>query len=386
MLRGFFASLEEHAFGVIPARDLLPVGADALRSLRAEGIVTSAPRAETFPCGALDCARVVCESDGRLVAACAREPPECETVAIAPSDLEQAAVSIAALVRVLRRELRIDPPRRAPFGRVAGEGIANLGEQGQAAPRDVFLVLRPRSPAFAPLLALREHAPRPTLVLVPTLASLETEVLVAHAAGAKVEIDALAELLAVGDGRIEAVRRLRAPPPRSVEAPRTEVAARPLVPRPRRWEDMLMHALDGETVIVRVGWRTQRLTHIDLGMARRNRKPRRIFLLLLAVCAGGGGFRWRDFGKFEAVKQLVTQLRKALSAAFGIEADPFREFSYEHQWRAKFGAGVGELEALPRAWEGETRDDGAESAWAVAFEDWEGRAAPGKGKRKPAAD
>jgi hypothetical protein len=59
----------------------------------------------------------------------------------------------------------------------------------------------------------------------------------------------------------------------------------------------------------------------------------RHFLLLLAVCAGNGEFRWEQVGDFDAVKKLVSRLRSAMCKAFGIEEDPFHGFSYESQWR-----------------------------------------------------
>jgi hypothetical protein len=66
--------------------------------------------------------------------------------------------------------------------------------------------------------------------------------------------------------------------------------------------------------------------------------------MLLAICAGHGEFRWRDFGGFGAVRQAVSVLRGKLREAFGLEGDPFCE--WKNGWRAKFFASseVGEEE------------------------------------------
>jgi hypothetical protein len=37
-------------------------------------------------------------------------------------------------------------------------------------------------------------------------------------------------------------------------------------------------------------------------------------------------------------RQVVARLRKALKAVFGLEKDPFHDFSHDDQWRTRFRA------------------------------------------------
>jgi hypothetical protein len=381
-VRAFFAFVERHGGNVVLtselARALERDGDDVWQALRAEAIVRDAEPAKTWPCEHIGCARLVVadERSGHL-ALCTREPVECETLTLGSEQLAQQHVSMDRLLAVARRELRIDgsEPTDRDGGRGARQPVC-IGEQGVASPRDVFWMPRAHSAALEPFLAMREHAPRPTLLLLPTLTGLEAHVAVRHAAGAKVEIDALAEALGVRDGRIVALRRLRAAPapapePDTSGAADSSAPACPLVPRARCWEDVRIQALDGETVLVIVGRRKQRLTCFDLGLASKSRKPVRAWEMLLAVCAGEGSFRWKQFRTFGNAKTILWRLRKALCAAFGIADDPFHDFSYEDQWRAKFRAGVGGLDeqgAPDVAWTGEK-----ESAWSVASEAWDGK-------------
>jgi hypothetical protein len=397
-VRRFFVELELHGAGVLFARELACTSEEEA-ALRAEGIVDEATLADRWECSEIGCARKVVHTEDGFVAVCTRESDFCETVVLAREQLRQVHVSLSALVVVVRRELRIEEPHGT--AREASEPLY-LGEQGTVFARDVFLELRPRASSFAPFLALREHAPRPTLVLVPALASLGSELVVRHAAGAKVEIDALGEALAVRDGRVRAAPRLRAVrPPRAVVAATvaatTPASTATLVPQARRWAHLTILAIDKHTVLVKVGWRRQRLTYVDLDMADGNtREPTILWLMLLAICAGHGQFRGDQSskGKFGSAKTSMTRLRKKLCAAFGVDENPFHPFSYSQGWRAKFVAGMwtadDESSAPERpTWSAEGEADGAESAesaWAVAFEDWEGKALPGKATRAPRED
>ena len=380
-LRPFFALLARHGEGTVSEQELARAAAacghDAYDALRAEGIVLPAPLATTWPCEGLTCARVVGARGEGFVAGCAEAPPRCETVTLARADLAQVRLSLAAVHAVALRELGIASPSSPRRGARTAEP-SYLGEQGVKSPRDVFFALRPRDTDLALFLAAREHAPRPTLLLVAELGAIAHEVVVAHAAGAKVEIDELAAALATRDGAIIAIRRLRATPKPQATADAITVGAHDvgptLGPAVRRWEDLRIRAFKDGTVSVKVGLCAQRLTHVDLGMAhKQTRKPLRHSELLLAVCRGGGPFRWKELGKFVVVKKVVSELRGALCRAFLIDEDPFYDFSYAHQWKAKFQCGVGEDDGRRRG----SRVDGEEDealgrAWGTTFEQWDG--------------
>jgi hypothetical protein len=59
---------------------------------------------------------------------------------------------------------------------------------------------------------------------------------------------------------------------------------------------------------------------------------------VLAICAGHGTFRWKRFGTYKTAKNGVSIVRKLLKAAFGLDEDPFHEFTVAEGWRAKFFA------------------------------------------------
>jgi hypothetical protein len=121
--------------------------------------------------------------------------------------------------------------------------------------------------------------------------------------------------------------------------PKGAIGAAILLPTAKSWRDVTLALVDGETVSVRIGDRFQRLSYIDLGLVTGDTRKMTVqWRLLVACCEGNGTFRWKQFGSFEAAKQVVSRLRKALKAAFGIDDNPFEEFNYDTQWKTRFKA------------------------------------------------
>jgi hypothetical protein len=105
----------------------------------------------------------------------------------------------------------------------------------------------------------------------------------------------------------------------------------------RAWGDLRITVVDGHTLRITCGRTSIRRTYRDLGLhAENSREPTRKWAMLLALCAGHGTFRWRDFGEFRAVSQAMSVLRGKLKRAFGLEEDPFGE--YANGWKARFFA------------------------------------------------
>ncbi len=359
-MHSFLLFLERHGIHTFLAATFYAAVPEPERlALRAARIVRDTVPATTLPCGESDCARAVVESRrGRLTAVCTREPPACVAVDVTRADLDQIALSLDPLLEVVRRIARAEPADR--HSRTPDAILAGVQRGDSAKARDVWLALRPWAPRFRTWLASLDRAPRPSLVLVPTDATLDADITARHGAGAYVELDALSASWALRNGRIAGVRRLRvaAPPPDDEDdapsharAPRSlsDDAARtrarshasptPRPPRATRWRDVDIFLVDATTVLVRVGDRTQRLTHTDLGLAsNRNRKPKKTWELLVVLCAGAGTFKWRRFGTFANASKIVSDLRREMSRAFGIKDDPFESFSYTEQWRTKFRA------------------------------------------------
>jgi hypothetical protein len=103
------------------------------------------------------------------------------------------------------------------------------------------------------------------------------------------------------------------------------------------FDELRVTVVDGYTVRVGCGKRAVRRTYRDLGLhSAMTREPTKKWAILLAVCAGHGTFRWRDFGELHAVSQAVSVLRRGLQDAFGLDDDPFHSFN--NGWRARFFA------------------------------------------------
>jgi hypothetical protein len=353
-LRGFFAWLERHGGATVPRAKLVAAlpGEDGVRTLdalAATGVVREGPRAETLPCGEgiAGCAREVrtlgTSAGGGLsfVGVCGNEPRACATIDVAADELRQVTVSVQDLVHHLRTLLRLAEGGRcegASAGELAVVG-SELREDGSA--RLVVLVVRPRD-TFLEWLESRSRGTRAMLVLLPTSRALPEEAAERHGPGALVEVDTLAEVLQRKGASLALAPRVRPvePPAEPPEEPTPAVETRALrLPLPRRWEDVKIRYVDGETVSVEIDGKYQRVTHIDMGLARRgSRKATKAWDLLLKCCEGRGRFRWNEFGKFENARQVVARLRKALKAAFGLEKDPFHDFSHDDQWRTRFRA------------------------------------------------
>jgi hypothetical protein len=231
------------------------------------------------------------------------------------------------------------PPKALPS---SSEPLLLGAERASSPARDVFLALRPRDDSFPLFLALRERAARPALVLVPTSRAVTADLATRFAPGAHVEIEILEDTLVVRDGAIA-----RVPPLRLVkltEDPATSTPANPARTIAAEigatsWAEIKITVIDGHTLRIQKGQRAIRRTYIDLGLASKgNREPTRKWALLLAICAGHGTFRWKTFGTFDAAKNTIAILRKALRETFGIEDDPFHEFTFAFGWKAKFHA------------------------------------------------
>ena len=99
------------------------------------------------------------------------------------------------------------------------------------------------------------------------------------------------------------------------------------------------------------------------------RRPTQPFRLLRTICEGNGQFVTRKFGSSANGKTLMSDLRAALCAAFGIADDPFKKYSKHYkQWKPNFVA----LAGTPV----EARAMASDAKWlrADAKRDVEGRA------------
>jgi hypothetical protein len=381
-LRGFLRLIEDLGGGELRASELAEAiakdGEGLEDVLRAEGIVRAAGLAKTRPCEIVGCARHVRKlppvggsKRSRLLAVCSRDPAECEIEDVSEGDLAQVTVVLESLLDAVRRALGIERSRAARSGPRALSAVGEpvlLGEQidGGAA-RDVFFVRRPGAPELRVLVAERANVPRATLVLVPTAGALAPEIAARAAVSGKVVVEALADVLLVEKGRIAAAMRLRALPrvaaanatlPESApgpahpaERPRAAGVLGELLPQAKRWNEVTFFNVDEPDKIgVEIARRSAILTAADLGLAekRARRKPTHVFDLLTTICDGNGEFVTKRFGSSAYGKRLVSDLRIALSAAFGIEDDAFHKYSFRSKrWRPKFRALAVRAEPAP---------------------------------------
>jgi hypothetical protein len=108
--------------------------------------------------------------------------------------------------------------------------------------------------------------------------------------------------------------------------------------RAQHWGEVRVRPVDGLTVLVTVGARSARCSHVDLGLASaKSRGPTKAWELLLATCEGRGTFGWREFGDTrDTVRKQVERLSEALCAAVGLDEAPFEPFDANRGWVAKF--------------------------------------------------
>jgi hypothetical protein len=365
-LHGFLDLLASHGGGEIRCWELESAlardGREVRSALRAEGIVRDGPRANTVPCDGLGCAREVRElprgEDGRrrLFGVCTRDPAACEDVEVAEHEVAQHVVSREAFALALQRALRLTPSPGAaastpsPFS-AANPGVSDVLSLGHevagGSPREVLLALRPSAAETRALLA--ERARTPPRILTPPI---------------------LANLLTVRDGRIAEVLRLEVVTAPTAPEPANEPELPPPAPpsplRSRaldglgeitRWSDVTVYDVDEEDLIgVTFGTHLRRLSCVDFGLASiRDRRPRDVFALLKTICRGNGLFGTRAFGSRSNGKRLMSELRGAMRATFGLEGDPFEPYSFrERSWKVKFHA----LAAAPAVLEERKREAG----------------------------
>jgi transcriptional regulator of acetoin/glycerol metabolism len=110
------------------------------------------------------------------------------------------------------------------------------------------------------------------------------------------------------------------------------------LPRARSWGEVGVRRVDGLTVLVTVGARSARFSHVDLGLASaKSRGPTKAWELLLATCEGRGTFAWRRFGDTrDTVRKQVERLTEALCAAVGLDDAAFEPFEPSRGWVARF--------------------------------------------------
>ncbi len=194
------------------------------------------------------------------------------------------------------------------------------------------------------------------LVLVPTDGAVTPALRQRHGSRARVRFVVLSECLGVHGGRICRVDLpVPIPPPlparghgssaQPATASRSARSRAPLLEGSPTWPELTILELDSQTILVRSGRRSLRVTAEDLGLAGKvSRRPMVAFTMLLAFCDGGGRLKSRRFGNAQATKTTLSRLRRKLRDAFGIDEDPFFEFQRGVGWRARFHVSSGESE------------------------------------------
>jgi hypothetical protein len=323
-----------------------------LAALRGAGILRAASPLTTVPCDVKgkQCFRNVTREG---IGICKDGKRTCADVKVDPADIAQEEISPSDLVRALRVLYAAEPRGLTTPGAFANDRPLSVGWQaGDKPERQVVLA----TSAQASHLAL-SHA-RPMLVLVPTARVLTPALRAQHGPGAFTRVEVLAETLVVRGQKL--ARQDAGDPPASTRArapvssrgapaspPAAAVKARPKglpamvlrIQGAKKWRDVQLYLVDGHTLRVDVAGEARRCTYVDFGLAHaKNRKPLKEWLVLAAVCEGGGSFQWRPFGDHPAVQKVVSRLRARLKAIFGLRETPFAQFSFHHGWRARFRA------------------------------------------------
>ena len=141
----------------------------------------------------------------------------------------------------------------------------------------------------------------------------------------------------------EAQREAAAPAPANdarASGPKAKSVAHRL-PRATRWNEVTFYSVEDERSIgVEIDGRACVFTASELGLAiDRTGEPVRAFTLLRRICDGNGVFDTRPWGSRDNGKQIVSELRRALSAALEIAASPIESYSkHTKSWKPRFRA------------------------------------------------
>jgi hypothetical protein len=275
-LARLFAWVEDCAPGPLRLSLLaeLPEGAKA--ALFDAGVLCHASPAASLPCAEhADCYREVrtvgARARVRLVALCTREPPECLALDVAPDDIAQASIDVAALARLLADLAHA----RGPEPRGAPHEILRLGRL-DADPRcEAFFVARPERVPLVAFFSSRDRAGAPARLLVPTARRLPADV------ASRGEIVVLDGALTFEAGRFALRGVSPGPSLRVVRGGGREKGPAPApMPAAARWMEVCFERIDGHTVLVRVGERTARRTFQDFGMMNeKTREPKKARLV-----------------------------------------------------------------------------------------------------------
>jgi hypothetical protein len=330
----------------VASKDLAAqVGAEELAALRAAGILRPASPLTVVPCDARggQCFRNVTREG---MGVCRDGKRSCPDVKVDPADIAQEEISPSDLVRALRVVYGAEPRGLPTAGAFLNDRPVSVGWlPGDKPERQV--VLATTIDAVRNALA---HG-RPMLVLAPTARIVTPALRAQHGPTAWSRVEVLAETL-VARGQKLARQDVEGPPPstrtRAPASSRTEaVKGRTKgLPAPvvriegaKKWRDVQLYLVDGHTLRVDVARESRRCTYVDFGLAHaKNRRPLKEWQLLVAVCEGGGSFKWRPFGDHTAVQKVVSRLRARLKSIFGLRESPFAQFSFHHGWRPYFRA------------------------------------------------
>lgn len=323
-------------------RELADALGDAtLAVLERAGVVARAGIVHTYPCEdhGPGCPRIVRLVPGtrRALAVCGRDEPFCSTLRLTEDDVAASRLDVDALAAKLAALAGVPAAER----RTSAAPLLSLGVLRTWQPATELLFAPWVSdPAFVGALAERATAERPAVVLVPTLDDVPAWAAAQNDHGTRLAVLALEDVLTIVDDELVlTLPQRRAALALVPPAPATLTPLHAGLPRPASWPELRLHLVDGHTVSVRVGKTAMRRTYADLGMASaKNREPTKQWQLLVALCEGGGTFRWKDLGTFEVAKRRVARLRDDLQAAFGLEDDPFEPFDRRHGWKARFVA------------------------------------------------
>jgi hypothetical protein len=291
------------------------------------------------------------------------------------TELEVAMVTldVGRVVEIVQRLFGVTEGREG--AREKEPARIGLQEHGAAtAARDAYFTARPAEEATASWLALRERAARPSVVFVPTLRRLASDLIARHGAADRVEIVALEDALGIEAGelaraKVANLRVVREPLVEVVTAMPDEPSRRSLrdvvAARPRRapraehlrktrdlelppvktWRDLQICLLDGETVRLDGAGMYMRCSYQDLGFAStKSRKPLREWDVLVRTCVGEGLFDWKAFDtRWDVVRKYVSNVGKMLQGVFGIDEPPYEEPGsgvYRSKFRAREGVPV----------------------------------------------
>lgn len=281
--------------------------------------------------------KIVQLDDGRFRAVCGNKPAHCDPVTLTSAEIACLTIDQRKLAAAVSKILSVNVETVRPRGTQVF-----VGSHEVAAGLKFSVVLLVPGPTTEVSVADFAEFDRPLAILVPTGASLTTEVTTAVKAAGHY-VFALSEICTLdGEHRLIGIQSadvLLSVVREKLLATRKVPAAEPawILPAGTRWENVTIEFTSKEVLRVKIrGQPTRRIESHQFGMKSKNSlKSTNAWALLRTIVEMGGDFTWHDPSKSGSIRKQKQILSQKLIKLFGIQDEPIPNGAGD-SYRARF--------------------------------------------------